>query len=275
MTPTSTFTPGLDVKWTVQGEGAAAGISQFPTEIDTKTDLTGGVAFTFTPSNNAYFVENRHTVWTKGSLIPNPPISFLITATLTYQGFTHTISKTITQDEIDTLREEYYDYIFPLYGIPIPARSEFVPSLDGGYNSGNYNFQLNDNMPTHYAAILSAYRGEQVMVTVGGKKYKVNIPQTATLGINSGYRDPQHNAIFSSHPDSKHTLGRAFDLRPNPVKVSILINGHPRNVALPLDQVLYHALFDAVPKSDYAQAEIKGNKVAVGTPHEDHIHVQW
>lgn len=268
---------GVQVLWTVVGKGAAANIDGFPRNVVTTTDAKGQASFSFTPSDNPTFVSNRHKVWTKGSKTANPGISFNVTAATTLDGtkYSSSLSDTnvgpLTQDEIDRAREEYFDY-----GIPVPSRRAFVASLGPGYNTGNYNVQLNVNMKKHYDAVLAAYRGEMITVTISGKKYRVAIPKTAKIAINSGYRDPQHNkAVGSKHPDSKHTRGRALDLSPTSVRVTIRVNGRPRQVNLPLDQVLYPALYKAASTQGYSQAEIKGKKVPPGTLHEDHIHVQW
>jgi hypothetical protein len=272
-----TPTPGVQVLWTVQGQGAAADIAGFPTNFVTTTDTTGTATFTFIPEDNQNFVVDRRTTWTNGSSSANPAISFDVTATATLDGqkYTSKLSDTelgpLTQDTTDILREEYYDY-----SVAVPDRDQFVASLGSSYNSGNYNIQLNVDMPVHYAAILAAYRGQQVIVTIAGQPYTTVIPNTATISINSAYRSPQHNKwAKSTHPDSKHTLGRAFDLKPDPFSVIIMVNGHPMRVTVPLDQTLYPALYAAAAPQGFTQAEKRGVRVPVGTTGEDHIHVQW
>jgi hypothetical protein len=210
--------------------------------------------------------------------VANPAISFEVTATCLLDGIEYrdSLSDTnlgpLTQDETDRLRQEYSDY-----NIPVPARSEVVPSLGAGYNDGNYNVQLSVGLPAHYDAILAAYHGRPVTVTIDGQEYDASIPDDAPITIKSGYRNPQNNrAIRSRYADSKHTRGRALDLAPSEVQVLIMVNGQPTSVTLPLHQTLYPALLEAANETGVrAIAEDWGRPVDVGDPSENHIHVQW
>jgi hypothetical protein len=271
---------GTKVLWTVQGQDAAAGVTGFPTNFVTTTDAAGVATFRFVPADNQALVNNRRTQWTKGSLQANTAITFQVTAKATLNGTTYEtkLSDTnlgpLSQDETDRLRQEYEDY-----GIPVPARSEVVPSVPGGFNTGNYGVQLSVGLDTHFNAILGAYRGRRVTVVIDGQPYNTTIPTTANLGISSAYRNPQRNhhpTVGSVHPDSRHTRGRALDLVPTePVRVTVVVNRRPRVVTLPLHEVVYPALQAAAATQGTAIAEHSAIPVPVGDPSENHIHVQW
>jgi hypothetical protein len=270
-------TAGVEVRWTVEGRDAAAGIGGFATDFVTITDATGTATFTFTASDNTTFVNDRRTRWTRGSYQANLAISFEVTASYLREGVERTtrLSDTnlgpLSQDETDILRQEYYDY-----NIPVPARDEVVPSLGAGFNRGNYSVQLAVDMRENYDAILAAYRGREVRVTIDGQEYVTRIPQDASLTVSSGYRNPQRNrAVGSQFPDSRHTRGRALDLVPSAVQVVVMVNGRPRRVTLSLHEALYPALHAAAATVGTAIAEQGATQVPVGDPREDHIHVQW
>ncbi|MBM4012813.1 MAG: hypothetical protein FJ286_15850 [Planctomycetes bacterium] len=269
--------PGTRVLWTVEGKDAAANVAGFPTDFVTTTDDAGVATFRFTPSNNPNLVSDRHTRWTRGSYAANRPLAFDVTAKVTIDGteLTAGLSRTslgpLSQDETDRLRQEYYDY-----RIPVPERADVISSLGGGYNRGNYRVQLSDGLDTRYKAILTAYRGQAVTVTVNGRQYDTTIPADASITITSGYRCPQRNkAAGSLYPNSLHTRGRALDLAPNPVSVTINVNGRPTRVVLPLHQTLYPALYAAARRQGRALAEAGNDPVPVGDTRENHIHVQW
>lgn len=268
---------GTQIKWTVEGRGAAAGITGFPTNVVTTADQNGVATFRFTPSNNQALVNDRRTRWTRGSTTANPAISFEVTAKATIAGvesmvrLSNTTLGPLTQDETDRLRQEYLDY-----NIPVPTRDEVVRSLGAGFNQGNYGVQLSVGLPNRYNAILAAYRGSRVTATINGQQYTTTIPNNAVLSISSGYRNPQRNkAIGSMFPDSKHTRGRALDLVPGAVQVQITVNGQRRTVTLNLHKTLYPALQVAAATQGSAIAEQGATQVPVGDTRENHIHVQW
>jgi len=254
----------------VIGQGAASGISGFPSEQVVNSDSTGTSTFSFIPSDNAYFVNNRITRWASGSTSPNPPIAFDVVAKVvngdnpSISQLSETQLNQLVQDTTDILRQEYLDY-----NIDVPDRDEVVPTVGPGYNMGNYNVQVSEDMDTQYAAVLAAYRGSIVMVGSNS----VRIPNSAQVSISCGFRCPQRNkAIGSVHPNSKHCYGRALDLVPAPVWVNI--NGVPTRVSL--HGQLYPALFAACQTVGTALAE--DSAVPLSSPTDttaNHIHVQW
>ena len=271
--------PGVAVTWTVTGLDAAAGIAGFPTNVVAMTDVQGVATFTFQPSKNPNLVNDRRTTWTKGSRQANPALSFDVTARASLGGvdvaskLSTSMLGILRQDERDILREEYFDY-----NIPVPTRNQVVPSLGAGFNEGNYTVQLSVNMPARFNAILAAYRGRQFTVTIGGRDYVATVPRDATLTITSGYRNPQRNkAIGSIVPDSNHTRGRALDLVPNAVNVTVVVAGHTTRTVAPLHgpRGLYAALFAAGQTVGTSIAEQSSLAVPVGDTRENHIHVQW
>lgn len=261
-------TSGAPVKWTVIGLGAAAGIGGFPAGEVHNTDSSGTSTFAFIPNTNRVFFGNRTNQWTKGNRNPNPAIGFEVIAEWDYNSqmlqakVSQSALGTLFQDETDTLRQEYVDYQIT----NVPDRSIVIPSLGAGFNQGNYNVQVSVNMLTVSNAIAVAYRGSSV--TVSGKK--VNIPQSATFLVSSGYRNPQRNkAVGSKYTGgqqvSKHVLGRALDLQPRyqPIWGVGLHNG------------LYQALYTAAKPQGTALAESNATPVSVGNASENHIHIQW
>jgi hypothetical protein len=104
----------------------------------------------------------------------------------------------LMQDEVDTLRQEYYDF-----RATVPERAAVIPSLGPGFNRGNYNVQVSVELRERYDRIRAAYAGSTVMV--GGKS--VQMPETAGTLITSGYRNPQRNVFVGSlYPtSSRHT----------------------------------------------------------------------
>jgi hypothetical protein len=263
---------GVPVKWTVEGLQAASGMKGFPAADGRPADAQGISTFEFTPSDNEAFVRNRQTTtWTNGSLKPNPPLGFEVIARADLQGkaLESRLSETglglLLQDEIDTLRQEYFDF-----RTVIPDRAIVLPSLGPGLNRGIYGVQLSVNMPDHYDGIVRAYAGSSVVVD----GQSVQIPAAAACIVTtSGFRNPRRNvAAGSIYPtSSRHILGRALDLQP--VAVPVLVNG--RRTVLDLHRVLYPALHRAASTQGSAIAEKGADPVPVGDSREDHIHVQW
>jgi hypothetical protein len=179
--------PNAEVRWTVEGRGAASGITGFPADAVTVSDAEGNATFTFTPLDNPNLVSNRRTAWTEGSYVPNDAISFEVIARTVVDGTT-LVSRlsdrpalgALEQDEIDRLRQEYFDY-----SIPVPTRAQVVPTIPGGFNVGNYSVQISDGLDTRYNAILAAYRGRQATVVIDGVTYQTIIPLRTATEITS------------------------------------------------------------------------------------------
>ncbi len=270
--------PGEVVQWTIVGKGAAANVSGFNTLDGTSTaDASGVATYDVKLSNNQQLVTDRYKNWQNGSKsAPNTAISYDITAKTASQSGT----TTLTQNETSILRQEYFDYKV----IPIPEYSEFVQSLGGGFNRGNYGVQLSNNLDTRYNAILAAYRGRAITVLYGKKdKYPSTIPNTATLTISSGYRNPQRNKAEGSKytTTSRHVVGRALDLVPDATTVTIMVKGVPVEVPIAFNGPLFHsALYPALGTAAGTQGAAiaeDGSKpvVPIGNKKENHIHVQW
>ncbi|HYV27659.1 MAG TPA: D-Ala-D-Ala carboxypeptidase family metallohydrolase [Candidatus Eisenbacteria bacterium] len=259
---------GSPVKWTVVGQGAASGISGFPSGEVHSTDAQGISTFTFKPSDNGSFVRDRQTGYTTASRQPNKPISFEVIAelqsvTTLRSRLSQTTLGLLQQDETDVLRQEYVDF-----SIPVPSRSDVVPSLGGYFNGGPYGVQLSADLPNHYNAILNAYRGSTI--TVNGQS--VGIPQTAPIQVTCGFRSPRINkAVGSILRDSRHMRGRALDLKP--IVFDVVVNG--RRTPVSLHGSLYPALQAAAATQGFAFAEQSARPVPLGDPTENHIHVEW
>jgi len=263
---------GIPVMWSVNGLNSA-----FPGVLLTNqmvnSDASGNSTFSFSPAQIGAFPQFRKSNFTKtGSRAPNQPVNFEVVAQA--QGQTVTLSQsgvgTLQQDDIDTLRQEYVDYVtFKTSGPYTPQRSDVVPSLAGNYNGGNYGVQLAVHMDTSFAAILQAY--QSATITVNGVTGPM--PPAAQLLVKSGYRNPQRNkAIGSKFPQtSHHMFGGALDLKPVPSWVRI--NG--KRVWVDMDQVLFPVLQQAAATQGTAISEIGSKQVDLGTPGENHIHVEW
>jgi hypothetical protein len=247
--------PGATVYWTVTGQGAAAGIGGFPIN-EARPTVGNDVLvseFRFIPAASTQLRTDRHTRWTQGRCPqPNPPIAFEVTARASIGGnpMTASLANTnhgpLSQDEQDCLRQEYFDYdgqIDPTthrpvnmpevdrYDDPTPTSPyRLVPRIVvGGWNlnGGNYsNYQLSIDLPGHYSRIVSTYRAlrnRPIRLRYNGQTYNhaivIAIPSNAAVTITSAYRNPQRNrssCVGSLHPLSKHVLGQAIDLVPQP-----------------------------------------------------------
>jgi hypothetical protein len=286
---------GVPVKWTVEGLQAAAPIKGFPKDVEVNTDAAGISTFSFRPSDNAALVKDRHTTWSSGSRVPNPPIAFDVTAVIDTQSLKldSRLSKTslgqLVQDETDTLRQEYFDF----KAGTIPRRTNIVSGLEGkNFNRGNYTVQMSDKLQERFDEILAAYRSQ--IVTVSGQQ--VRMPASALIQVTTGggFRNPRKNAVVSKHRASYHTLGQALDLKPVEAAVMVTVAGSKKRLVLDRHAVLYPALLKAAESQGRAIAEAEGHQVDVGCCHcivmvkdpktgqeveksvcEDHIHVQW
>lgn len=296
---------GVTVKWTVQGLEAAAKVGGFPKDEPTTTDATGRATFSFKPSDNDLFVNHRHTVWTPGSTNANAPIGFEVVAVVDSESppqqarLSEAGLGKLMQDEIDTLRQEFFDY----RGV-VPDRSEFTASVGGHYNRGNYNVQRNVQLKEYYDKIAAAYRGS--IITIDGQPVAIPPDAPVTLGRGGGFRCPRRNvAAGSKYPvTSFHTKGRALDLVPGLCQV--WVNGKRRPLTqAELHSQLYPALLNAARAvvqgkgsaiTEHGAQEVppgccgcmvqdkQGNWIKVkdkngnwidGVFCEDHVHVQW
>lgn len=296
ITLTAQTYPLTDVKWTVAGLGAASGITGFPMNEVHTSDFSGVSTFSFSPGDNFAFNLNRKFQWTLGSAVPNTPIKFDVTASTSVGGVTYTDNLInhsdlgqLSQDDTDTLRQEYVDFGLRFNGtlnplgneidIQVPDRVAFVPSLGPNYYIGKYPIQLDENMKMHYQYLLNSYYG--MVINVGGQA--VTIPNYAIVNISSGYRNPQYNIQFSMAVDSHHTRGSALDVQPFSFKAKI--NGIEQ--LIDVTKYLYPALYKAASSAGaYAQAEDATSTKIDGYPDHpvwklghkhviSHIHFQW
>lgn len=282
---------GTIVKWTVEGLGPAAGISGFPKDVACPTDAAGVSTFSFTPSDNPAFVQNRRTVWgSKGSENPNPPIAFEVTAVIDSESppvkakLSEAGLGDLEQDEVDTLRQEYFDYNVAFK----VDRDIVVPSLGEDLNRGTYRVQVSVELQERRDAILAAYRSSTMILD--GKP--VPIPSDAPVVVG-GFRNPQRNAIYSKYPQTSwHIRGRALDLSPRGFLV--MVNGKRRMLTdAELHSQVYPALLKAAATRGAAITEAGAEVVKVGccpciqpvkgkdgqtvmkSLCEDHVHVDW
>jgi hypothetical protein len=217
--------------------------------------------FSFTPN-----VRSARRRLRTGSRQPNAAVGYRIEVVMTPQGAAaETLTVEFEQDEHSILRQEYLDF-----GATPPARAD-IEAHDGDFNVGNYSLVLNLTvMQTRFNNTMGNYRGRTVRVN----GQNVAIPQTATVTISSGYRNPRRNvAAGSQFPvGSRHVWGRALDLVPDtPVTVRV---GN-QDVTLGVHRHLYPALQAAAATQGTAIAEDGPIQVPLGSTREDHIHLQW
>lgn len=131
----------------------------------------------------------------------NTPMQVRLTATLTCGShpdsegaITKTITKTIKQDTIDQIRQEYVDH-----GINVPSRSDFTSNSN--YNTGDYGYAIDQNLAGRKSAWATA----------------CGVTQT-DMRLSSGYRNPEHNRHHIGTPGNRgarrsaHQYGRALDI---------------------------------------------------------------
>jgi len=136
-----------------------------------------------------------------------------------------------------------------------------------------------------FTGTVAAYRGREVLTTVviDGETYEnvpVTIPTDASVTVSSGYRNPQRNrAVGSLFPDSRHTRGRALDMSPSAVQVTVQVPvDNPtitRRVALDLHETLYPALDAAAGTQGTAICEDGNVQLDCTNTRTDHVHLQW
>lgn len=132
----------------------------------------------------------------------NTPMSVTMSVTITWGSHpdsegaeSKTIVKTITQDTIDQIRQEYVDH-----GIPVPSRSAFTKN--SSYNTGDYSYAVDRDLA-----------GRKVNWAVA-----LDVDALDELRLSSGYRNPEHNRHHIGTPKkrgalkSRHQYGDALDI---------------------------------------------------------------
>lgn len=104
----------------------------------------------------------------------------------------------------------------------------------------------------------------------------VFISPAATVHIESAYRNPRRNVeVGSKYPvTSKHVWGRAIDIVPTSGTQGVTPSG--RTVPLRLHEHVYPTLLQAARSVSPASIGEDGAvQVIIGSPSEDHVHMQW
>jgi hypothetical protein len=151
---------------------------------------------------------------TTTNFIPNPPpaidgrngkLSYTIIAGI---GNNVLDSVTITQDELDELRQEYVDVmingqIAPNL-FPLPSRGQFCQATNVSCSSEHFSYaELTVNDTYSWAIITPALlNGLEAVRALYGKQ----------MLITSGYRTPAHNKQVGGVVDSTHIRGLAADI---------------------------------------------------------------
>ncbi|MDQ6635798.1 MAG: hypothetical protein M3Z10_13690 [Gemmatimonadota bacterium] len=175
------------------------------------------------------------------------PLTYEVTALWTKEGETYRSDPvTVGQDQIDTIREEYYEFGLTTLGRHIPTRDEFVPSprVRIGANNGDYP----------YAVLEPAFMAKLV---------ELNALWAGAWQLNTIYRNPNHNlnGHISSKNKSKpspvtwHMWGCAADLQTFPA------DGSDRQYTF------WHALNDLAVERGWDTEDLVHAKVG-------HVHVE-
>ena len=125
------------------------------------------------------------------------PLKYLVAARLEIEGSVITKEDSIKQDELDQCRQEYID----LNKHFLPGREEFVN--EGTYvDPGHFPFSEINTGDYSWAIFTIAQHLENIRNAIGSQ----NMP------VNSGYRNPVHNANIGGATESRHIYGDAVDI---------------------------------------------------------------
>ncbi|MDG6925113.1 MAG: hypothetical protein JRN09_01025 [Nitrososphaerota archaeon] len=210
-----------------------------------------GATFSFQPASPS---NNPTTGSVNGT--PNQPLQYRVQVSV--GSFVATSE--LTQDEIDTLRQEYVDYQYD--GVPPRANCVQCPAAAlNSLNNGNYGYMV-DGFGTDHAM-------ESVLQDVIGGTH-------GAVQVIGGFRCPQRNAQVHGAARSEHTLGRALDLGPGTGALTFL------DICVAAQNLGYiaHAFCEGTPQTSGSQP-IR----PCGTPcpwHAGvpcagvtHIHIDW
>ncbi len=126
------------------------------------------------------------------------PLSFDIKAKLKIDTAEYTSDiTTIHQDERDQCRQEYID----MNKATKPARSAFV-NAQTYTNPGNFSFSEINSGTFTWAIFTIAQHLQNIRAAIGNQ----------SMPVNSGYRNPIHNAAIGGAPESRHIYGDAADI---------------------------------------------------------------
>lgn len=126
------------------------------------------------------------------------PLSFDIKAKLKIDTAEYTSDiTTIHQDEIDQCRQEYID----MNKATKPTRAQFVNAMTY-QNPGHFSFNEINSGSYSWAIFSIANNLENIRTDIGNM----------TMTVNSGYRNPIHNANIGGKPESRHIYGLAADI---------------------------------------------------------------
>ncbi|MBZ5553909.1 MAG: hypothetical protein LAO21_14395 [Acidobacteriia bacterium] len=179
-------------------------------------------------ANTSFYPTPSHPGYSRGSGRPSP-ISYLYNVTASVAGI-HSDPVTISQlaEYKDIFVQEYINHsvITNLeHGEYRSLEVDKIPSQLGLYpvdcsehfcdklNSGDYAFAVDRGM---------ASVAEQVLANYISLIRDLAHDQTLTFGlhVNSGFRNPEHNEIYSTTINSNHQFGRALDLKPDAFPVN-------------------------------------------------------
>lgn len=144
--------------------------------------------------------------------VPNPPIGYIIKAWVTAASGTTFVQAEINQDTRSLVRQEYFDYYYFASGHYPPAWKHFKAPIGAGdipgsaFNTGNYY------PPDNFPVIINGWM--QKIVTEAQAAYG------GAIKLNSAYRNPQRNKAVNGVWNSRHQLGGAVDMKPQPSTVA-------------------------------------------------------
>jgi len=157
----------------------------------------------------------------EGSRLPSKPLSYTIEAAICSQNG----KRSITQDELDTIRQEYENLKL---ASPSDAARVVVPEWND-FNSGGasvhftsdqmlYNNPYVTKAPYNQVANVTLDHYHELADDVWNEYNRLlgtpGVPGKFPLDAGSTWRNPQRNEVSSLAPYSMHVRGRAVDLEP-------------------------------------------------------------
>jgi hypothetical protein len=174
-------------------------------------------------------------------------------------------------DERDRIVAEYKEVCHQTI-----SRADLVATI-APFNTSDYpNWQRNaGDLKDLYGKVLAGYRGSEIVdetgnaLLVNGKR--VRIPIAAKVRVSSGWRNPKRNNAVGSVVgcNSKHLLGRALDLVPEPIAGEVEGGA---STTVDVKKYLFPTLWAAAKAAGFAIAEAGSVPVPCGS-FEDHVHV--
>ncbi len=198
--PVNNVRPGESVTATAEAKNGAIDISDQITWTCTGDDTDSGACTisTDSPGSTMTFIPNPPPADTGRT----KPLAYQVKAQITVEGQTYEDTKTIKQDDLDQLRQEYQDMNKDIK----PERSQFVNAQIYQNPLGHFPYDsIKSNGDINTWAIFTIEENlENVRVQIGNQD----------MIVNSGYRTPIKQLQESpQYPNGRHMYGDAADIK--------------------------------------------------------------